>query len=147
MYFDDVEVGQEWVSPARTITETDSVMWSYLTGDWTALHVDEEYAKRFSVFGTRVPPGMMTAAISQGLLSQYRLFHETAVAFLELVVRYKDVVRIGDTIHTVLRVKEKRPTSKGDRGVIRLEQLVLNQRGTVVQENEWAILVARRPQQ
>jgi acyl dehydratase len=145
MYFDDVEVGDAWTSPARTITETDAMMWSYMTGDWTSLHVDEEYAKQFSPFGTRVPPGMMTAAIAQGLLSQLRLFHETALAFLELVIRYRDVVRIGDTVHARLTITEKRLTSKGDRGIVRLEQSVLNQNGATVQDGEWLILVARRP--
>lgn len=145
MYFDDVEVGDAWTSPARTITETDAMMWSYMTGDWTSLHVDEEYAKQFSPFGTRVPPGMMTAAIAQGLLSQLRLFHETALAFLELVIRYRDVVRIGDTVHARLTITEKRLTSKGDRGIVRLAQSVLNQTGATVQDGEWLILVARRP--
>jgi len=145
MYYEDVAVGDAWTSPARTITETDAMMWSYVTGDWTSLHVDEEYAKAFSPFGTRVPPGMMTAAIAQGLLSQLRLFHETALAFLELVIRYRDVVRIGDTVHADLSITEKRLTSKGDRGVVRLAQRVLNQRGDVVQDGDWLILVARRP--
>jgi acyl dehydratase len=145
MYYEDVAAGDAWSSPARTITETDTMSWSYMTGDWTSLHVDEEYAKAFSPFGTRVPPGMMTAAIAQGLLSQLRLFHETALAFLELVIRYRDVVRIGDTVHAELSISEKRLTSKGDRGIVRLEQRVLNQHGTVVQDGEWVILVARRP--
>ena len=120
------------------------MMWSYLTGDWTSLHVDAEYAKEFSPFGERVPPGMMTAAIGQGLLSQLRLFHETARAFLELVVRYRDVVRIGDTVHAELTISEKRETSKADRGLVRLEQRVINQLGATVQDGEWLILVARR---
>jgi acyl dehydratase len=145
MYYDDVAIGDGWTSAARTITETDGMMWSYMTGDWTSLHVDEEYARRFSPFGTRVPPGLMTVAIGQGLLSQLRLFHETALAFLEVVVRYKDVVRFGDTVHARLRITEKRLTSNGDRGLVRLEQSVVNQHGTVVQDGEWLILVARRP--
>jgi acyl dehydratase len=145
MYFDDVDAGMEWTSAARTITETDAMMWSYMTGDWTSVHVDEEYAKQFSPFGTRVPPGMMTAAIGHGLLSQLRLFHETALAFLELVIRYRDVVRIGDTVHARLRIVDKRLASKGDRGIVRLEQAVLNQRGAIVQDGEWVILVACRP--
>lgn len=145
MYFDDVAVGDAWESPARTITETDAMMWSYMTGDWTSLHVDEEYAKKFSPFGTRVPPGMMTAAIGHGLLAQLRLFHETALAFLELTIRYRDVVRIGDTVHARLSIAEKKLTSKGDRGLVRLEQQVVNQDETVVQDGEWLILVARRP--
>jgi len=145
MYFDDIAVGHEWTSPARTITETDAMMWSYMTGDWTSLHVDEEYAKTHSPFGTRIPPGMMTAAISHGLLAQLRLFHETALAFLELTIRYRDVVRVGDTVHARLRISEKKLTSKGDRGLVRLEQRVLNQHGGVVQDGEWLILVACRP--
>ena len=43
--FDDVEVGQEWESLGRTVTETDIVNFAGLSGDFNPIHVDHEFAK------------------------------------------------------------------------------------------------------
>jgi 3-hydroxybutyryl-CoA dehydratase len=43
-YFEDFCVGDRLVSPARTITETDIVLFASLTGDWHAVHTDREFA-------------------------------------------------------------------------------------------------------
>ncbi len=144
LFFEDIEPGDSFDSPARTITETDMVTWSYLTGDWTPIHVDEEFAKEHSIFKTRIPPGLMGVAIGHGLLSQLNLFNRTGRAFLEMTVRYKEPLFVGDTVHARLTVKEKRPTKHEDRGLVRFECFLLNQKGGVVQESGWTILLARR---
>ena len=144
LFFEDVEPGQEFESAARTVTETDSMMWSYLTGDWTPIHVDEEFARKFSIFGTRIPPGLMGVAIAHGLLSQLNLFTRTGRAFLEMTVRYKEPLRTGDTVRARLRVKDKRATSKDDRGLVRFDCFLLNQNEAVLHESEWVILLATR---
>lgn len=144
LFFEDVEPGQTFVSPARTITETDMVMWSYLTGDWTPIHCDDEFAREHSLFKTRIPPGLMGVAIGHGLLSQLNLFNRTGRAFLEMTVRYKAPLFVGDTVHAALTVAEKRPTKQPDRGLVRFGCVLLNQRGEVLQESDWTILLARR---
>src|SRR5258708_40205619 len=45
LYFDDVEIGQEWDSPRRTVTESDIVNFAGLSGDFNPIHVDHEFAK------------------------------------------------------------------------------------------------------
>jgi acyl dehydratase len=144
LFFEDIEVGDAFDSPGRTITETDMVMWSYLTGDWTPIHCDEEFAKEHSIFGTRRPPGLMAVAIGHGLLAQLNLFNRTGRAFLEMTVRYKAPLFVGDTVRARLVVAEKRPTKHQDRGLVRFGYLLLNQKGEVLQESEWTILLARR---
>ena len=144
-YYEDIEVGEEFVSQARTITEADGVMWSALTADWTPLHVDEEFAKT-TPFGTRIPPGLMNQAITHGLLSRLdgpqRI---AAIAFLQLTIRYTGAIHFGDTLHARLRIKDKRLTSKGDKGLLTYECATINQRGEHVQESEWSLLIACRP--
>lgn len=145
-YFEDLEVGEEYTSQGRTITESDGVMWCALTADWTPLHVDEEFA-RTTPFGTRIPPGLMVQAFSHGLISRHPEPQRIAsVAFLQMTVRYTGPARFGDTLHATLRIANKRPTSKGDKGVVTYECRTINQRGELVQESEWLILVACRPQ-
>ncbi len=145
-YFEDLELDELFVSQGRTITEADNVMWSMVTADWTPLHVDEEFA-RTTPFGTRIPPGLMSQAITHGLLSRLDGPQRIAsIAFLTLTVRYQGAVRIGDTLHAELRIKGKRLTSKGDKGIVEYECLTLDQRGEAVQRGEWELLVACRPQ-
>src|SRR5439155_26159248 len=42
LYFDDLEVGQEWTSGGRTITEADIVNLAGLSGDFNPTHIDHE---------------------------------------------------------------------------------------------------------
>src|SRR5207237_9810601 len=43
LYFDDVEVGQEWESQGRTVTETDIVNFAGISGDFNPIHTDHEF--------------------------------------------------------------------------------------------------------
>ena len=69
MYFEEFEVGYEMVSAARTITETDIVSFAALTGDWTQIHVNAEYAKG-TIFGQRVAHGLLGLSYAVGLGAQ-----------------------------------------------------------------------------
>jgi len=44
-YYEDMEVGEEHESPARTITEADVVNFSAFSGDWSPVHSDEEFCR------------------------------------------------------------------------------------------------------
>lgn len=143
-YFDELSIGELFVSQGRTITETDIVMWSSITSDWTPIHVDEEFAKS-TVFGTRIPPGLMSQAISHGLLSRLDGPQCIAsIAFLKLTVHYLGVVRVGDTLRAELRIQDKR-LAKKNRGVVVYDCRTINQRDEAVQRSEWEILVSCRP--
>lgn len=143
-YFEDLAIDEVFVSQGRTITETDIVMWSSITSDWTPIHVDEEFA-RTTPFGARVPAGLMSQAISHGLLSRLDGTQRIAsIAFLKLTVHYVGVVRVGDTLHAELQIQDKRPANK-NRGVVVYECRTINQRDEIVQRSEWEILVSCRP--
>jgi len=66
------------------------------------------------------------------------------IALLEIRARFLKPVFIGDTIHVEAEVKDKRETSKSDRGIILLERAVLNQDGEVVQICETPLMIRRR---
>ena len=68
-YYEDLEVGTEWNSPRRTITEADIVMFTAMTGDNNPVHTDEEFAKN-TVFGGRILHGPAVFAIATGLESR-----------------------------------------------------------------------------
>jgi acyl dehydratase len=143
LYYEDFEIGREYATSSRTVTEADIVAFAGLSGDFNRLHVDEEYAKQ-TVFGARIAHGLLGLSIASGLMTQTRMMEGTVVAFLGLTWNFKGAVKIGDTITVRLRVADKRETSKPDRGIVRLAVSVINQRGEVVQEGENTLMVKRR---
>ena len=144
MYWEEWEIGAEFESPARTVTEADIVQFAGLSGDYNPLHVNEEYCKT-TMFGGRIAHGPLVYAIAAGLLFQLHLYDDTLIAFLGFEdLRFTKPVKPGDTIHARVKVLEKQETSKTDRGVMKRQLQVINQRGEVVQEGRQAFLLKRK---
>ena len=141
-YFDEIELGEEYESPGRTVTEADIVMFAGLSGDYNVLHTDAELMKT-SIFGERIAHGLLVLAIQSGLFSRSTKPYATQ-AFVGLRWKFKAPIKIGDTIRLRARVLAKRETDKPDRGVVTLARTVVNQRGEVVQEGETDVLVERK---
>ncbi|MBI4588993.1 MAG: MaoC family dehydratase N-terminal domain-containing protein [Candidatus Rokubacteria bacterium] len=141
-YFEEIEVGEEYLSPGRTVTETDIVVFAGLSGDYNVLHTDAEFMKT-SIFGERIAHGLLGLAIQSGLLTRGMRPYAT-LAFLGLRWKFKGPIKIGDTIRVRAKVIEKRETSKKNRGIVTLQRQVLNQQDEVVQEGETDVMVERR---
>jgi acyl dehydratase len=142
-YFEDIEVGEEYESPGRTVTETDIVLFAGLSGDYNVLHTDAEFMKK-SIFGERIAHGLLGLAIQAGLFTRKSPVYAT-LAFVGLRWKFRGPIKIGDTIRLRAKVALKKETSKSDRGLVTLQRTVLNQRDEVVQEGETDLLVERRP--
>ena len=65
--FEDFDAGQTFLSPGRTITESDVVLQSMLSGDWTEFHTNDEYAEE-SAFGERIAHGPLTFSVAIGVM-------------------------------------------------------------------------------
>jgi acyl dehydratase len=142
-HFEEIQVGEEYESPGRTVTEADIVIFAGLSGDYNVLHTDAEFMKS-SIFGERIAHGLLGLSIQAGLLTRGMRPYAT-IAFLGLRWKFKGPIKIGDTIRVRAKVAGKKETGKPDRGIVTLSRQVLNQRGEVVQEGETDIMVARRP--
>ena len=144
LYWEEWEIGAEFESPARTVTEADIVHFAGISGDYNPLHIDEEFCKK-TQFGTRIAHGPLIYAIAAGLLFQLHLYDDTLIAFLGFdSLKFTKPVKAGDTIRAKIKVLEKRETSNLGRGVMKRELLVINQRGEVVQEGIQAFLLKRK---
>src|SRR3989475_1934492 len=141
-YFDEIQVGEEYESPGRTVTEADIVIFAGLSGDYNVLHTDAEFMKQ-SIFGERIAHGLLGLAIQAGLFTRATPAYAT-VAFVGLRWKFKGPIKIGDTIRLRAKVTAKKETSKPDRGLVTVERTVVNQRGEVVQEGETDLIVERR---
>jgi 3-hydroxybutyryl-CoA dehydratase len=144
LYFEEFEVGYEIVSAARTITETDIVSFAALTGDWTQIHVNEEYAKG-TIFGQRVAHGLMGLSYAAGLGAQLGFIEETVLAFRGLEWKFSAPIFIGDTIHLRVKVREKKELKKLGGGSVIFDVRLLNQEGKIVQKGTWEVLMKSKP--
>jgi acyl dehydratase len=92
-----------------------------------------------------VVPDLLVMAITSGL--GFRAPAETPqiLAFMVFDLRMHLPVRVGDTIRCRIRVAGVRPMKDG--GVVVERRQMVNQRGDVVQEAEYKLLVARRPKE
>jgi len=146
-YFEDLNVGEEFVSPGRTVTEADIVAFAGVSGDYNPLHVNAEYAKD-TPFGARIAHGILGLAIASGLAMRIKeICEDKIVAFLGLKWKYLKPILVGDTVHIVQSVASKRETQQPDKGLVVFNMALINQRGECVQQGEWNLLFKRCPAQ
>ena len=143
-YFEEFEIGDEVETAARTITETDVVLFAGLSGDYNQLHTDVEFAKG-TLFGERVAHGLLGLAIASGLSSRLGFIEGTAEAFTGLEWRFRGPIKIGDTIRVRLKVRQKKEMRRLGGGFVVLDVVVLNQRDETVQKGAWTVLVKGTP--
>ena len=128
--FEDVRVGFRFRTHRRTITEADLA--AFVNTSWLTeeLFTVEDDASR-AIKGRAVPAALVYS-FAEGLLLP--TMQDTGLAFLNATLDVKGPTIVGDTIHVEAQVTEARPTSKGDRGLVRFANRVVNQRGETVLE-------------
>ena len=99
---EDIAVGMG-AEIAKTITEADILLFSAVSTDTNAVHLDEEYGKT-TMFGGRIAHGMLSASLLSAVLGT-RL-PGPGVIYVGQSLRFKAPVRIGDTVHAKVTVKE-----------------------------------------
>ena len=143
LYLEDYEIGKEYVSQNRTITEADVVNFAGLSGDFNPLHMDEISAKE-GIFGTRIAHGALGFIVSTGLSNMMGIAEGTTIAFLECTVKYPAPLKIGDTVRVVLTPTEVKHSSKPGKGVLTQNIKLVNQDDVVVMESDQKIMVKSR---
>lgn len=142
-YFEELVEGEEFRSPTRTIAEYDLYVFAGLTGDLTDFHISTEAAKG-SVFGQRVAHGMLLVSIANGLYNRIGITDETGMALAGIEWRFLSPGFIGDTVHLVVSVKEKRDVSKKDRGLVFWDARLVKQDGSTMCTGQMVRMVRRR---
>lgn len=143
LHYEDFEVGYSMKTIGRTITETDIVNFAGLSGDFNRIHTDAVYAAKDS-FGQRVAHGMLVQSIATGLAVQSGIMEGTVLAFRELTCKFSLPIFIGDTVHVVLEVIDKKLFRRLGGGNIVIKYAVMNQDEKAVQRGEWVMLIKSR---
>jgi 3-hydroxybutyryl-CoA dehydratase len=133
MRFDELTLGLT-AELARTVTETDVVLFAGITGDTNPVHLDEDAARR-SRFGGRIAHGLLTAGLVSAVLGT-RLPGPGAI-YTAQTLRFLRPVRIGDTVTARVEVIELVPEKRR----VRLATTCSNQTGEPVLEGEATVLV------
>jgi len=144
LYFEEFTVGDSLVTAGRTITEADIVNFAALSGDWTTIHTDAEYAKGV-MFGERIAHGALVLSVATGLAVRSGVIEGTVIAFRDLTWKFSGGVKIGDTVRVRLQIGEKKAMPRLGGGSVLMNVEVINQRDETVQRGTWTMLVKSKP--
>ena len=138
--FDDLKPGFRFRTHRRTIAEADVAAFVNLTWLTEELFTVADDSAR-AIKG-RAVPGALVYSFAEGLLLP--TMQDTGLAFLNATLDVKGPTVVGDTLHVECEVIEHRLTSKGDRGLVRFANKVVNQRGKTVLEYDPLRMLKRK---
>jgi len=147
LYFEEFRVGQVFDHAIRrTITEADNVLFSTMTHNPAALHLDEEYCRKHTEFGQRVVNSCLTLSLMVGISVNDTTLGTTVANLGWDEVRFPKPLFHGDTVHVrteVLELRESR--SRPQNGIVIFEHRAFNQRDELVGVCKRTALMLRRP--
>ena len=138
--FEDLKPGFTFRTHRRTIAEADVAAFVNLTWLTEELFTVDDDSQR-AIKGRPVP-GALVYSFAEGLLLP--TMQDTGLAFLNAKLDVKGPTVVGDTIHVECEVIEHRLASKGERGLVRFANKVVNQRGETVLEYDPLRLLKRK---
>ena len=133
LYFDELETDVVYVHrPRRTVSEADNILFTTLTMNTQALHLDAVWSDG-TEFGERLVNSMFTLSTLVGL-SVAQLTQGTIVANLGFSeISFPSPVRVGDTLAAETVVRSKRESkSRPGQGIAEFAHTMRNQRGETV---------------
>jgi 3-hydroxybutyryl-CoA dehydratase len=133
---DEIHVGDS-AEMAKTVTESDIVLFAGVTGDFNPVHIDAVAAEK-SMFGGRIAHGVLSAGFISAVLAM-RLPGPGSI-YLSQTLRFTKPVRIGDTVTARVEVLEVIPAKRR----IRLKTVCRNQKSETVVEGEALVMMERR---
>ena len=126
----EIEEGQVFSTPSKTLTDAHFLFFSGLTGDNHPSHYDVEYAKS-TKFGAPLAHGLLLSGMT-ALGGSDASFQIDGFVFVEQGSRFLKPVIVGDTVQTRLTVEKI--WQEGKRRFVRFATSMINQRNEVVLE-------------
>jgi acyl dehydratase len=145
LYFEEFSVGQKIVTVGRTLSESNIFDFAGLTGDYTQIHTDAEFARN-TPFGQRIAHGLLGLSIGIGLLTRTGVIEGTVLAFREINEwKFIKPFFIGDTLHAQFEVTEVKALPRIGAGAVTALMEVLNQNNEVCQKGSLNLLMMLKP--
>ncbi len=149
LWFEEFELGVRYLHrPGRTITEADNVLFTTLTMNTQALHLDAAWSEGQPPFHQRLVNSMFTLSTLVGL-SVAQLTQGTIVANLGFSeIAFPKPLFHGDTLYAETVVTDKRLSrSREGEGIVTLSHVGRNQNGDVVATATRKTMVRTKPVQ
>ena len=133
LFFEEFQVGQIFEHAIRrTVTETDNVLFTTMTHNPAAIHLDAEYSKN-TEFGQVLVNSMYTLALIVGISVNDTTMGTTVANLGFAEVKFPKPVFVGDTIRVVTNVLKTRESgSRQDVGIVTFQHRGVNQRDETV---------------
>lgn len=133
LYFEQLSVGQIFDHEIRrTVTDMDNILFSSLTYNPAAIHIDHAYAAT-TEFGKPLMNSIFTLGLVIGLTVQDTTLGTTVANLGMTDTTFPRPVFSGDTIRAETRVLELRESkSRPTQGIVTFEHLGLNQHDEIV---------------
>jgi acyl dehydratase len=146
LFFEQFEIGQVFKHDIRrTVTEIDNVLFSTMTHNPAAIHIDAEYAKT-TEFGKPLMNSVFTLGLMVGVSVGDTTLGTTVGNLGWDEVRFPKPVFAGDTLHVETTVLEKRDSQSRPRnGIVVFQHTAWNQRDEIVATCKRVALMHRTP--
>jgi acyl dehydratase len=145
LYFEEFQIGQEFITMGRTVTESDIVTFAGFSADYNQIHTDAEYSKQ-TYFKQRVAHGLLVLSIASGLIAQSGFIEGTVLAFREINNwKFAAPTFIGDTVHAVCEIVETKALPRLGGGSVVLKISVVKQTDEIVMKGKWTALMVSKP--
>jgi len=145
LYYEEFTPGMRFEHVLRrTVTETDNLIFSTLTHNPAALHLDEEYMKG-TEFGSRIVNSCFTLSLMVGVSVADTTLGTTVANLGWDEVRFPKPVYPGDTLRCETEVLEMRESkSRPDAGIVVFSHRCYNQRDELVAVCKRTALMKRK---
>ena len=143
LHWDECEVGDGCETHDYEVTEARVLAYAELTGDFTPVHTDEDYA-RTTPFGTRVAHGLFGLSIADGLKTQAAMRFVPGMS-LGWEWSFVGPIKLGDRVRIRFHIGSKRQSnSRPGWGIVILPSELVNQADEVVQKGEHRLMIPLR---
>ena len=145
LFYEEFTLGMRFEHALRrTVTESDNLIFSALSHNPAALHLDEEYMKG-TEFGSRIVNSCFTLSLMVGVSVADTTLGTTVANLGWDEVRFPKPVFPGDTLRTETVVHEMRDSrSRPEAGIVVFVHRCFNQRGEEVAVCKRTALMKRK---
>jgi acyl dehydratase len=141
-YFEDLEVGEKFYIPSRTMTAAHFTAYQMASGDNHPIHNDVEYCRARGHTNLLAHGFQVLIQTTAGAGIFPHVIGDSLIGFIEQSSRFLRSVYAGDTVYPMLTVSALK--SQRTTGVVTLRSTVHNQRGELVLEGEHKYLIKKR---
>jgi 3-hydroxybutyryl-CoA dehydratase len=139
--FEDLQLGDRWISKTRVINDEDIQHFADLTGDRDPLHTDPVFAAS-GPFGRPIAHGLLGLSFLAGLSSQAPRVLTSAFVSIKSW-SFSKPVYVGDRVHVVTEILDLKPHGRRH-GEVHWHRRLMNHDGITVQEGIFITLVTRK---